>query len=196
MRRASVPRLTRRLRPVGIASSPRSSPESPLQRLDHHPPSHLVGRVEQTLTYADRDVHWGPPKSAAGVREIPAPKFVVDALKRHKIAQGRRRWQIGEAWWSERDLVVDLGDGSPWLPPTFSTCRTRWAKAQGFPKVTFHTLRHGTATLLLAAGVPDAVAVSIMGHADTRILARYQDVIDDLKRDATYKHGALLAADA
>jgi integrase len=149
-------------------------------------------RVEQTLTYADRGVHWGPPKSAAGVREIPAPKFVVEALKRHKIAQGKRRWQVGEAWWSERDLVVDLGDGSPWLPPTFSTYWTRWAKRQGFPKVTFHTLRHGTATLLLAAGVPDAVAVAIMGHADTRILARYQDVIEDLKRDATDKLGELL----
>jgi len=153
-----------------------------------------VVRVEQTLTYAEGAVHWGPPKSAAGAREIPAPGFVVDALKRHRIAQGKRRWKVGEAWWAERDLVVDLGDGSPWLPPTFSTYWQRWAKRQGFETVTFHTLRHGAATLLLAAGVPDAVAVSIMGHADTRILHAYQDVLEDLKRDATDKLALLLEA--
>ena len=51
-------------------------------------------------------------------------------------------------------------------------------------------MRHGllflprSGHLLLAAGVPDAVAAAVMGRADTRILARYQDVVSELKRDA------------
>jgi hypothetical protein len=37
---------------------------------------------------------------------------------------------------------------------------------------------------MLAGGVPDAVAIKIMGHADTKILRRYQEVVDELQRDA------------
>ena len=58
--------------------------------------------------------------------------------------------------------------------------------------MTFHTLRHGAATLMLAGGVADAVAISVMGHADTAILRRYQDVVDELKQDAATKMDQLL----
>jgi site-specific recombinase XerD len=47
------------------------------------------------------------------------------------------------------------------------------AKAHGFEGVTSNTLRHGAATLILAGGVPHAVAIKIMDHADTKILRRY-----------------------
>jgi integrase len=58
--------------------------------------------------------------------------------------------------------------------------------------ITFHTLRHGAATLLLAGGVADAVAIKLMGHADTKILRRYQEVVDELQRDAAARMDALL----
>ena len=44
---------------------------------------------------------------------------------------------------------------------------------------------------MLAAGVPDAVAASIMGHADTRILRRYQDVVPELMQDAAVRLDAM-----
>jgi integrase len=90
------------------------------------------------------------------------------------------------------DLVIDNGIGEPWLPASFSTGWRRFAKARGFEGVTFHGLRHGAATLLLAAGVPDAVALEVMGHADTRILRRYQEVVDELKQDAAARMDVLL----
>ena len=58
--------------------------------------------------------------------------------------------------------------------------------------ITFHTLRHGAATLMLAGGVPDAVAITVMGHADTRVLRRYQEVVDELKQDAAKRMDAVL----
>jgi Phage integrase family/alpha/beta hydrolase fold len=84
--------------------------------------------------------------------------------------------------------------GEPWLPASFSTGWRRFSKAHGFDGVTFHGLRHGAATLLLAAGVPDAVAITLMGHADTAILRRYQDVVSDLRRDAAARMDALLGS--
>jgi len=90
------------------------------------------------------------------------------------------------------ELVVDNGIGGPWTPASFSTGWRRFAKTNGFAGVTFHTLRHGAATLMLAGGVPDAVAIEIMGHADTRVLRRYQAVVDDLKPDAAKRMDSVL----
>ena len=88
--------------------------------------------------------------------------------------------------------MIDNGIGQPYQPASFSGAWRDFAKAHGFEGITYHTLRHGAATLLLASGVPDAVAAAIMGHADTKILRRYQDVVDDLKKDAASGMDALL----
>ena len=80
------------------------------------------------------------------------------------------------------------------MPASFSTGWRRFAKVRGFEGITFHGLRHGAATLLLAAGVPDIVALEVMGHADTRILRHYQEVVNELKRDAATRMDALLGS--
>lgn len=150
--------------------------------------------INRVLTYASGEIHEGSPKSDAGERTIPLPRPVLEALKRHRKVQGERRLVAGEAW---QDLghVVDRGDGGRWSPPSFSKAWERFAARAGFPGVTFHTLRHGAATLMLASGVPDAVAVEIMGHADSRILRRYQDVIPQLKREAARRMDAVLGSE-
>jgi len=147
-----------------------------------------VVRVRRTLTAANGELHFGPPKSNAGRRDLPTPGFVARALQRHHAAQGERMLALG----TRTDLVIDNGLGQPWQPASFSGAWTDFAKAQGFAGITFHNLRHGAATLLLAAGVPDTVAMRTMGHADTRILARYQDVVSELQRDAAARMDALL----
>jgi integrase len=144
--------------------------------------------VRQTLTYADGAYHYGPPKSDAGERDLPLPGFVAQSLRRHRAAQGERLLGLGIA----PELVVDNGIGEPWMPASFSTGWRRFAKAHGFGGVTFHTLRHGAATLMPAAGVTDAVAIKLTGRADTKILRRYQDVVDDLKLDAATRMDTLL----
>jgi integrase len=110
------------------------------------------------------------------------------SLKRHKAAQGEHLLALGIV----PELVVDNGIGEPWMPASFSTGWRRFANANGFEGITFHTLRHGAATLLLASGVADAVAIKLMGHADTKIPRRYLDVVSELQRDAAARMDALL----
>ncbi|MGH2682726.1 MAG: tyrosine-type recombinase/integrase [Actinomycetota bacterium] len=148
--------------------------------------------VRNTITYTPRQMHEGGPKTEAGRRTVPVPAFVGEALRRHRKQQSRRRLRLGSAWRDGWDVVVDRGDGAPWLPPTFSRAWTSFAKKAGFPDIGFHELRHGAATLMLAAGIPDAVAIKLMGHRDTRILRRYQKVVDRLKREAAGKLDELL----
>lgn len=147
-----------------------------------------VVHVRRTLTAADGELHVGPPKSKAGRRDLPLPDFVARALSRHRAAQGERLLAIGV----HPELVVATPLGEPFQPATFSGMWRKWSKAHGFEGITFHSLRHGAATLLLAAGVSDTVAMRTMGHADTRILGRYQDVVDELQRDAAARMDALL----
>ena len=69
------------------------------------------------------------------------------------------------AWISQRfaDLAVRAGaapkakrrPGDPPQPPL----------RDGLPPIRFHDLRHGTATMLLAAGQPPKVISEILGHA-------------------------------
>ena len=110
------------------------------------------------------------------------------ALRRHRAAQAERLLAIG----LQPELVVDNGIGGPWLPASFSTGWRRFAATHGFGGITFHGLRHGAATLLLAGGVSDAVAIKLMGHADTKILRRYQEVVHELQRDAATRMNRLL----
>jgi integrase len=120
--------------------------------------------------------------------------------RRAYVASWSWRSQLNKAPQAERllllgirsALVVDRGDGEPWMPASFSTAWRRFAGNRGFPDITFHGLRHGAASLLLAAGVPDKVALEVMGHADTRIVRHYQEVAEELKRDAATRMDALL----
>jgi integrase len=145
--------------------------------------------VRRTLTAADGTFHFGPPKSAAGRRDLPMPDFVARAIHRHRLEQSERLLALG----IRPELVVCNPIGEPFQPATFSGMWKDWAEAHAFGGITFHGLRHGAATLLLAAGVPDAVAMRMMGHADTRILARYQDVVSELQRDAAARMDQLLS---
>lgn len=145
--------------------------------------------VRQTLTAAEGSFHFGPPKSKASRRDLPLPRFVAEALQRHRLAQAERLLAVGLP---RPELVVCNAIGEPFQPASFSGMWKDWATAHGFAGITFHGLRHGAATLLLAAGVPDTVAMRAMGHADTRILARYQDIVSELQRDAATRMDELL----
>jgi integrase len=46
--------------------------------------------VRRTLTAADGGLHYDPPKSSAGRRDLPLPAFVSRALQRHKVGQAER----------------------------------------------------------------------------------------------------------
>jgi integrase len=81
--------------------------------------------------------------------------------------------------------VFTREDGSPlrpgWIGERFGTLSAR----AGLPPVRFHNLRHGSASMLLAAGTPIKVVSEIMGHATSAFTADvYVTLTEELAESA------------
>lgn len=116
-------------------------------------------------------------KTRASVRTVPIPAFVADALRAHRarspivgqaepVFRGQRK--------GERLRVDYVTKHFPEL-----------LERAGLPRMRAHDLRHGTATLLLAQGVPMRVISEQLGHANPAITANvYAHVIEASQRAA------------
>lgn len=126
----------------------------------------------------------GAPKTNSGVRTIALDTESITYLRDHRQRQARERAQWGTAWKLTGRIFVQE-DGS-WLHPgKVSDLFERLIAAAGLPPVRLHDLRHGAATLMLAAGIDIKVVSDTLGHSDTRITRDiYQAVLDDLARAA------------
>jgi len=66
------------------------------------------------------------------------------------------------------------------------------AKA-GLPDMRYHDLRHGTASLMAALGVPPRVAMELLGHANiSTTMEVYAHVAPEFQREAVDRVSAAL----
>jgi integrase len=120
-------------------------------------------RVKVTsTTYVTRP----SPKSRAGVRVIPLPQQVVEALSRHRAHQLEARVRAGPLWADTEQRVFLTSRGtSPSGSGTIDALHRHAAQA-GIPgTIGLHCLRHTFASSLLAAGRPVTEVSYLLGHA-------------------------------
>ena len=100
------------------------------------------------------------------------------------------------AWgaaWQDSDLVFTREDGSPFHPQSLSTAFGRAVNTSGLPSIRLHDLRHSSAVMALAAGIPTKVVSERLGHSSTAITTDiYQHVTETMQREAAEKIGAVL----
>jgi len=136
-------------------------------------------RRGETLSLTWRDVVLGDrgrpvavrvraAKTAAGVRVVPVPAFAAEALECLEARPGRI-WPYSPSHVTRHVAVI---------------C----ARA-GLPRVTFHSLRHSTASILLHEGVPIEVIRSLLGHTNAKMTQLYARPEEDRKREAMEKLG-------
>lgn len=116
------------------------------------------------------------PKTSAGVRVIPMPGILVDALRR------RRRESIGTP--NPHGLVWSDAQGQPIDDRNDLAAWKDLQERLGLPGVDLHSIRHTTATLLLKLGVPDTVRMQIMGHSTAAVTRIYEHVDTAMARQA------------
>ena len=116
-------------------------------------------KVTRTFTEVGRNVALGPPKTAAAVRSVSLPRFLVDVLARHL-----ERYPS-----TEMELVFSAPDGGSLRRTNFR--RRVWvpavAASVGQP-MRFHDLRHTHAAILIGQGEHPKVIQSRLGHASIK----------------------------
>lgn len=141
-----------------------------------------VIRVRQSIDAATRTVQ--AVKSQASSADVPMPSALEVRLRAHLKKHD-----------SKNELLFVNRDGRP-----FSANKLRekqlhpLLKKLDIPRGGFHSMRHGTASALLADGATPAVVQKQLRHCDPRItLGIYAHVVGSQQRDAVENRAARIA---
>lgn len=130
-------------------------------------------------------------KSRDAIRTVELDDGLADVLRQQKILQKTERLAATE--WIESDFVFTRPDGGQYHPMNLSRLLATYTTELGLPRLTAHGLRHTSATLMLAGGVPPKVAAERLGHADATLFTNlYSHVTPTMQREAAEKIGSML----
>lgn len=116
-----------------------------------------VAVEKQLIAVPGTPLHLGEPKTRKSVRRVPLPDFLVEELSEHL-----RRQPISHPW----GLVFTDSRGGPIGRPSFHKTWRASVTAAELPKtVTFHSLRHAYASLLIHEGLNVVVVSKRLGHS-------------------------------
>ena len=126
----------------------------------------------------------GDVKSEDGDRIIVIDKSTASVLEAWRETQLFEALEWGDGW-TDSGRVFTREDGSrpreEWISVRFAAL----AGNASLPPIRFHDLRHGSASLLLGAGVDLKVVSTIMGHATAAFTADvYAVVLDEMAEAA------------
>lgn len=117
-------------------------------------------------------------------RVVPLPALCIAPLRWHRMRQSAARVKAGEQW-HESGYVFTTRTGRQVEPRNVYRSFTRVAESAGLRVIRLHDARHGTATLLTAAGVAPRVVMEILGHSQISItMDVYTHVVQDTQREA------------
>jgi integrase len=151
--------------------------------------SELAGLCWPDVDLASRRIHvrqaqvdgeLDSTKSEDSERIISLDKDRTETLKAWRKAQLEERLAWGGEW-TDSGRVFTREDGMPLRPAWISVRFETLAARAGLPPITLHGLRHGAATMLLAAGQPPKVVSEILGHSTVAFtMDVYTEVAEEL----------------
>jgi integrase len=151
-------------------------------------------RVRRALQPTAAGLVFAEPKTRRSRRSIALPRFLGPYFDRQHERQRQRRTVAGSEW-TDLDLVIDRGDGSPLNPDTMSSAWRGLVRRHGLPHVRFHDLRHAHATLMLLKGVHPKIVSERLGHASIGItLDTYSHVLPSMQTEAAQAADELFGA--
>ena len=133
------------------------------------------------------------PKTQKSQRNIHLTNLALESLLRHRVRQSEARLSAGPLW-NEQGWIFCNAVGNPIEVTNMikRSFRPLLVKA-GVPQITFHCLRHSTASLLLSLGIHPKIVQELLGHSQiTLTLDTYSHVLPSLQGEALDRLGALL----
>jgi integrase len=145
----------------------------------------------------DLDGSWiaGPPKTHQA-RRVALDTFTLAVLD--QLRASALRWADDAGVAVDPDgyvLTLDPSGVKPMRPDTFSQGFARICRAAGVTGVSLHTLRHFSASMLIASGRDVRTIAGRLGHSDASTTLRvYAHMVEGRDQDAADFLGALLSA--
>ncbi|MFF5260061.1 tyrosine-type recombinase/integrase [Actinomadura viridis] len=131
-----------------------------------------------------------PPKTASSARVIALDRTTVSALRAHRRLQRIEQEQAGGGY-RDSGYVFTHTNGDPLAPDRLSCTFRALIAEHGLPPIRLHDLRHGAATLALAAGVELKVVQDMLGHSSIVLTAdTYTSVLPEVAHRAAEKTAA------
>jgi integrase len=148
--------------------------------------------IERQRVNVDGEIIEDTPKSEAGGRVIALDEDTVDAFTTHRKRQLEERLSWGEAW-VDSGKIFTQENGEALHPEWVSDEFARLIEACDLPPIRLHDLRHGAASLMLAAGVDLKVVQETLGHATLATTANtYTSVYPDVASAAADAAAAIV----
>ncbi|CAN5296302.1 hypothetical protein BH24CHL7_BH24CHL7_04500 [soil metagenome] len=138
-----------------------------------------TGLLSVRHTLQRRTYQLAEPKTERGRRTLAMPGIVTLALREHRRRQVAERLAAGPMGWQDRDLICTTPRGTALDTRNVTGALQAALERAGLPRVTFHSLRHACATLLIEQGEELAVVSRLLGHAN---LSTTADVYAHLTR--------------
>ena len=155
-----------------------------LRWLDVNLPARLI-TVAQQVIQLGWETMVTAPKSESSQRTVRLAEEVVAELTARRRQQKADKLAAG-AGWTDTGLVFTGPDGTGLHPAWVTGQFHLLAREAGLPPIRLHDLRHGAASIALAAGVDVKVVSEMLGHSGTAITQDiYTSVYPELKRSAT-----------
>jgi len=130
-------------------------------------------------------------KSRDAVRSIELDAGLVRILRMQRTQQAEERPVAAE--YADSNYVFTKPGGGSYHPQYLSRLLATYSEELRLPRLTAHGLRHTSATLMLANGVPPKVAAERLGHADATLFTNlYSHVTPTMQREAADRIGSAL----
>ncbi len=140
--------------------------------------------IATQLVDNDGEVEESVPKSDAGDREVALDNETKAVLRRYRTQQQKAQSTAGAAW-VDSGRVFTQNTGA-WVEPDWlSDYFDRLMRRSGLPPIRLHDLRHGAATIALAAGAEMKVVQEMLGHSSITLTSdTYTSVLPEVAREA------------
>ena len=123
--------------------------------------------IKETVQYVPgKGVIPGTPKNKSSVRTLKAAPYTMQLLHKYQAWQAQERLKAGDLWNDEGYLFTRY-NGKPLHPDSLSNWFRKFIDRNDLPPIHLHSLRHTSATLLIAASTTIPNVSARLGHANT-----------------------------
>lgn len=149
--------------------------------------------IDNSLKVVNGKVDEKEAKTSSSKRKIYISKATIDVLKEYKCWQNEYIENQGKNW-KGINRVFTSKNGAHMHPDTCGKIINKVLKKHNLSKLSFHELRHTSATILLESGINPKVVCDRMGHANPRVTMEiYAHVFDKTKKASANTFNTLIA---